>query len=215
MLQLIANRQGIGDMFAEGSLSAAKKLGRSSSDFAIQVKNLELAGVEPRGSFGMALAYSTSDRGGCHQRCWTPGAELSGALTRFSFDGVPMFVKESQDERSACYSLVVCDFLPFDVPEMVEMLNTATGFSYTTESYLKAGERIWNLTRLFNIREGMNANDDVLPARFYNEKAPKGDPQGKLIDQKSFEKAKAEYYDCRGWDNQGIPTKEKLKSLDL
>ncbi len=215
MLQLIAKREGIGGMFAEGSLSAARKLGQNSSDFAIQVKNLELAGVEPRGSFGMALAYSTSDRGGCHQRCWTPGAELSGTLTRFSFDGIPMFVKDSQDERSACYSLVVCDFLPFEVPEMVEMLNTATGFSYTTESYLKAGERIWNMTRLFNIREGMNVNDDVLPARFYNEKAPKGDPQGKLIDQKSFEKAKSEYYDCRGWNNLGIPTKEKLNSLDL
>ena len=111
MLQLIAKREGIGNMFAEGSLSAAIKLGHNSSDFAIQVKNLELAGVEPRGSFGMSLAYSTSDRGGCHQRCWTPGAELSGTLTRFSFDGVPLFVKESQDERSACYSLVVCDFL--------------------------------------------------------------------------------------------------------
>ncbi|MHA2073714.1 MAG: aldehyde ferredoxin oxidoreductase family protein, partial [Candidatus Hodarchaeales archaeon] len=172
LLQLIAKREGIGNMFAEGSLSAANKLGQNSSNFAIQVKNLELAGVEPRGSFGMALAYSTSDRGGCHQRCWTPGAELSGILTRFSFEGVPNFVKESQDERSACYSLVVCDFLPFNVPEMVEMLNTATGFSYTDDRYLKTGERIWNLTRLFNIREGMNASHDILPGRFYNEKAP-------------------------------------------
>jgi aldehyde:ferredoxin oxidoreductase len=215
LLQLIVKREGIGEMFAEGSLAAASKLGQNSSDFAIQVKNLELAGVEPRGSFGMALAYSTSDRGGCHQRCWTPGAELSGTLTRFSFEGVSKFVKESQDERSVCYSLVVCDFLPFDIDEMVEMLNTATGFTYTTETYLKTGERIWNLTRLFNTREGMNADHDILPARFYNEKAPHGDPKGQIIDKKSFEKAKTEYYEFRGWNSQGIPTKDKLKALGL
>jgi len=215
LLKLIAKRKGIGKLFSAGSLVAAEKLGKNSSDFAIQVKNLELAGVEPRGSFGMALAYATSDRGGCHQRCWTPGAELSGTLTRFSFEGVPKFVKESQDERAVCYSLVLCDFLPFDILEMVGMLNSSTGFSYTPKSYLETGDRIWNLTRLFNTREGMTIDNDVLPNRFYNEKAPEGDPSGQLIDKKAFEKARAEYYECRGWDNQGIPTTEKLKSLGL
>ncbi|MHA2094697.1 MAG: aldehyde ferredoxin oxidoreductase family protein, partial [Candidatus Hodarchaeales archaeon] len=194
MLQHIANRKGIGDFFAQGSLSAAKKLGQESSSFAVQVKGLELAGVEPRGSFGMALAYSTSDRGGCHQRCWTPGAELGGRLTRFSFEGVPQFVKASQDERAACYSLVVCDFLPFDIPEMVEMLNTATGFDYSEESYLLTGERIWNLTRMFNAREGITAKDDVLPKRFLEEAAPAGDPKGQLIKESELEAAKKGYY---------------------
>ncbi len=215
LLRLIAYRKGIGNLFAAGSLAAANNLGQRSSDYAIQVKSLELAGVEPRGSFGMALAYATSDRGGCHQRCWTPSAELSGTLTRFSFEGVPKFVKDTQDERATCYSLVVCDFLPFDLHEMIEMLNAATGFSFTVESYLKTGERIWNLTRLFNIREGMNNSHDVLPSRFYNEKAPHGDPKGQIIDQISFEKAKREYYEYRGWDSRGIPTKEKLKELGL
>lgn len=215
MLHLIVHRKGIGDLFVKGSLAAAKEIGHNSADFAIQVKNLELAGVEPRGSFGMALAYSTSDRGGCHQRCWTPGAELSGVLTRFSMKGVPKFVKESQDERAACFSLVLCDFLPFDVAEMVEMLNTATGFSYTPESYLMTGERIWNITRLFNTREGMTTFNDVLPARFYQEEAPEGDSKGKKIDLEDFEKTKSEYYKLRGWDQEGIPTKEKLKFLDI
>ncbi len=215
MLRLIAERKGIGELFAKGSFSAAKEIGHNSTDFAIQVKNLELAGVEPRGSFGMALAYSTSDRGGCHQRCWTPGAELSGALTRFSMKGVPKFVKESQDERAACFSLVLCDFLPFDIAEMVEMLNTATGFSYTPETYLMTGERIWNIIRLYNTREGMTAFNDILPARFYQDEAPEGDPQGQKINLEDFEKAKVEYYELRGWDHEGIPTKEKLVSLDL
>ncbi|MFX1283319.1 MAG: aldehyde ferredoxin oxidoreductase family protein [Promethearchaeota archaeon] len=215
MLHLIAERKGIGELFAKGSLVAAKKIGQNSADFAIQVKNLELAGVEPRGSFGMALAYATSDRGGCHQRCWTPGAELSGILTRFSMKGVPKFVKESQDERAACFSLVLCDFLPFDIDEMVEMLNIATGFSYTPESYLMTGERIWNIIRLFNTREGMTTFNDVLPARFYQDEAPEGEPRGKRINLEDFERAKAEYYGLRGWDREGIPTKEKLATLDL
>lgn len=215
MLHLIVERKGIGELFAKGSFAAAKEIGQNSANFAIQVKNLELAGVEPRGSFGMALAYSTSDRGGCHQRCWTPGAELSGSLPRFSMEGVPKYVKESQDERAACFSLVLCDFLPFDVPEMVEMLNTATGFSYTPESYLMTGERIWNLTRLFNTREGMTTFNDVLPARFHLEEAPEGDPKGEKIELEDFERAKAEYYKLRGWDTEGIPTKEKLAALNL
>ncbi|MFX0049908.1 MAG: aldehyde ferredoxin oxidoreductase family protein [Candidatus Hermodarchaeota archaeon] len=215
MLHFIAQRQGVGELFSKGSLVAAKKIGHNSTDFAIQVKNLELAGVEPRGSFGMALAYSTADRGGCHQRCWTPGAELSGVLTRFSMKGVPKFIKETQDERAACFSLVLCDFLPFDVPEIVEMLNIATGFSYTPESYLMIGERIWNLIRMFNIREGMGVEYDVLPARFFQEDAPEGDPKGQKIILKDFEKARAEYYGLRGWDTEGIPSKEKLESLGL
>ena len=215
LLHKIASREGIGDFFAEGTLAAANKLGHESTDYAIQVKRLELAGVEPRGSWGMALAYSTSDRGGCHQRCWTPGAELSGTLKRFSFEGVPQFVKSSQDERAVCYSLVLCDFVPFDVPEMVEMLNCATGFDYTSESYLLTGERIWNLTRLFNVREGITAHDDVLPKRFSKEPAPLGDPKGLVIDKGELEVAKAEYYSLRGWDSNGIPTSDKINSLGV
>ncbi|MHA1514520.1 MAG: aldehyde ferredoxin oxidoreductase family protein, partial [Candidatus Heimdallarchaeaceae archaeon] len=204
MIKLISHREKIGDLFAQGSKAAAMKIGHDSMDFAIQVKGNELAGVEPRGSWGMALAYSTSDRGACHQRTWTPSAELCGDLPRFSFEGVPKFVKESQDERAACFSLVVCDFLPFNVPEMVDMLNSATGFSYTPESYLSVGERIWNLTRMFNVREGISALDDVLPKRFYKDKMPEGAAKGQIIITEQFEEAKLEYYRLRGWTDQGI-----------
>ncbi|MHA1219987.1 MAG: aldehyde ferredoxin oxidoreductase family protein [Candidatus Heimdallarchaeaceae archaeon] len=215
MIKLISHREKIGDLFAQGSKAAAMKIGHDSMDFAIQVKGNELAGVEPRGSWGMALAYSTSDRGACHQRTWTPSAELCGDLPRFSFEGVPKFVKESQDERAACFSLVVCDFLPFNVPEMVDMLNSATGFSYTPESYLSVGERIWNLTRKFNVREGISALDDVLPKRFYKDKMPEGAAKGQIIITEQFEEAKLEYYRLRGWTDQGIPTEAKAKQLGL
>jgi aldehyde:ferredoxin oxidoreductase len=215
MIKLISHREKIGDLFAQGSKAAAMKIGHDSMDFAIQVKGNELAGVEPRGSWGMALAYSTSDRGACHQRTWTPSAELRGDLPRFSFEGVPKFVKDSQDERATCFSLVVCDLLTFDVPEMVEMLNSATGFSYTPESYLEVGERIWNLTRMFNVREGITADDDVLPKRFYKDKMPEGDAKGLVVDKDQFEKAKLEYYKLREWNDEGIPVNAKLKKLGL
>ena len=215
MLELIAERKGIGETFAKGSKNAALEIGHDSMDFAIQVKGNELAGVEPRGSWGMALAYSTSDRGACHQRCWTPGAELRGDLKRFSFEGIPDFVKESQDERAVCFSLVLCDFLPFDIPEMVNMLNSATGFSYTPESYLTVGERIWNLTRKFNVREGISADDDALPKRFYKDSMPEGAAKGLSIDEAKFEVAKLEYYKLRGWNEQGIPKEETLNKLNL
>ncbi len=215
MLQLIAHKEGIGVLFSKGSKAAAEKLGNDSSDFAIQVKGLELAGVEPRGSFGMALAYSTADRGACHQRCWTPSAELRGDLKRFSMEGVPKFVKESQDERAACFSLVVCDFLPFDVPEMVEMLNAATGFLYTPESYITTGERIWNTTRMFSVREGITALDDVLPKRFSKEAMPEGPAKGQVVSEEVLEQAKAEYYNLRGWDSNGIPRNETLQRLRI
>jgi len=215
MIKLISHREKIGNLFAQGSKVAAMKIGHDSMDFAIQVKGNELAGVEPRGSWGMALAYSTSDRGACHQRTWTPSAELRGDLPRFSFEGVAKFVKESQDERAACFSLVVCDFLPFNVPEMVELFNSATGFSYTPKSYLTVGERIWNLTRMFNVREGMTADDDILPKRFYTEKMPEGDAKGLVVDKDQFEKAKLEYYSLREWSNKGIPTDAKLRKLGL
>jgi len=215
MIKLISQREKIGELFAQGSKAAAEKIGYDSMDFAIQVKGNELAGVEPRGSWGMALAYSTADRGACHQRTWTPSAELRGDLPRFSFEGVPKFVKESQDERAACFSLVVCDFLPFNVPEIVEMLNSATGFFYTPESYLAVGERIWNLTRMFNVREGITSEDDVLPKRFYNDKMPEGDAKGLVVDKDQFEKARLEYYKLREWNDEGIPMDAKLKKLGL
>jgi aldehyde:ferredoxin oxidoreductase len=215
MLELIAHRKGIGDLFAKGSLGAANELGQNSEEFAIQVKGLELAGIEPRGSWGMALAYSTSDRGACHQRCWTPGAELRGDLPRYSMEGVPKFVIETQDERAVCGSLVLCDFVPFGVDEMVEMLNAATGFDYTSESYLETGARIWNLTRLFNAREGITAADDVLPKRFSKEAVPEGPAKGQIVTEETLDKAKAEYYTLRGWTAEGLPSDSKIKELAL
>jgi aldehyde:ferredoxin oxidoreductase len=212
----IAYRKGLGNLLAEGVQKASEKIGNGSEKFAMHVKGMEIPGYDPRGAFGMALAYATSDRGACHQRAWTVRAEIEGKLTpRYSTNGRAKFVKEAQDERALCFSLVLCDFAPLEVNHFVELLNKATGFGFTAEDYLKTGERIWNLTRLFNVREGITRKDDILPPRFIEEPLPEGVAKGQVITKKTLDEMLDEYYALRGWDKNGIPTKEKLKKLDL
>jgi len=163
----------------------------------------------------MALAYATSDRGGCHQRCWTPSAELAGALKRFSTEGIAQFVKDTQDERAVCFSLVLCDFAPFSVEDFVELLNLATGFDLTEAEYLAAGERIWNLTRIFNVREGIRRRGDTLPARLMEEPLPEGGAKGQVVTREALDRMLDEYYRLRGWNAEGIPGEDKLRELGL
>jgi aldehyde:ferredoxin oxidoreductase len=215
MVKKIAYREGLGDLLAEGVKRASKSIGQGSDIFAIHVKGMELPGYEPRGTWGMALAYATSDRGACHQRAFTPGAELDGVLPRFSTDKLASYVKSVQDERASCFSLVVCDFVPLSVDDCVNLLNSATGFAMTSDDYLTAGERIWNLVRIFNLNAGITREDDRLPLRFHQEKLPSGAAKGQVIPIEDFNKMLDEYYQVRGWDNEGIPTNDKLSSLDL
>ena len=216
MVKKIAYRKGLGNLLAEGVRRASKKIGDGSEKFAMHVKGLEIPGYDPRGAFGMALAYATSDRGACHQRAWTVRAEIEGKLEpRFSTKGRARFVKETQDERAMCFSLVLCDFAPLEVKHFVELLNKATGFNFTVEDYLKTGERIWNLTRLFNVREGITRKDDTLPPRFMEEPLPEGATKGQVVTKEMLDEMLDEYYALRGWDKNGVPTEEKLKELGL
>ncbi len=211
LLRKIAYREGTGNELAEGVRLFSEK--RGGNVYAIHSKGLEFPGYDPRGAFGMALAYATSDRGACHQRVWTVRAEMQGTLTpRYGIEGRAHFVKENQDERACCFSLVLCDFAPFGVDTFVDLLNTATGFSYTEESYMQTGERIWNLTKLFNVKNGVTREDETLPQRIMEEKLEKDEAR---IGKETFEKMLDEYYTLRGWDRNGHPTKEKLKELGL
>jgi len=211
LLRKIAYREGIGNDLAEGVNHFSEK--RGGKDFAMQSKGMEFPGYDPRGAFGMALAYATSDRGACHQRVWTVRAEIEGNLQpRYSIKGRAEFVKENQDERACCFSLVLCDFAPFDVGMFVELLNTATGFEYTKETYMRTGERIWNLTKMFNVKNGITRKDETMPERIMKENLEKDEAH---IGEERFEKMLDEYYELRGWDANGIPTKEKLKELNL
>jgi aldehyde:ferredoxin oxidoreductase len=205
-----------GDLLAEGVMRASEVIGHNTSSFAMHAKGLEIPGYDPRGTFGMGLAYATSDRGACHQRAWTAKAELYDPnLERFSFDKKPEIVKSVQDERAAFFSLVLCDFAPISEEDCVEMWNLSSGFDNTVESYLQAGERIWNIIRLFNLREGMNPKSDTLPERFFTQSFTKGPAKGKTLIKKDFDQSLQQYYKLRGWTKQGIPSKEICKHLGL
>jgi len=215
----IAEQEGIGKVLGQGVREAAREFGENTSRFALQVKGLEIPGYEPRSSWGMALAYATSDRGACHQRAWTVQAEISGAFDRFSFKNKAHFVKELQNERAIAYSLIICDFAPLGITEFINGLQYAIGLSLNEQEYLRIGDRIWNLIRLFNIREGISAKDDTLPARFFEDELPlpvdEGGRGSVCLPEEGFKQALAEYYQIRGWDSNGIPTRERLEELGL
>ncbi len=215
LINAIAYRKGIGNILAEGVRTASEKIGKGSEEYAMHVKGMELPGYDPRGSFGMGLAYATSDRGACHQRAWTVFNEIfADPPTNHSIIGKAGLVKDTQDERAAAFSLVLCDFVPIDVEDFVNLINASTGFGYSKEEYLRCGERIWNLTRLFNIREGISRKDDNLPARL-QDPLPEGPSKGCAITDEMLDSMLDEYYEYRGWTRDGIPGQEKLKELGL
>ena len=217
LITAIAYQKGtIPTLLGQGVGQAAKKLGNNTQTYAMHVKNLEIPGYDPRGSFGMGLAYATSDRGACHQRAWTSMKEMKDPqYNRFSFEKKAQLVKTIQDERSAFFSLVFCDFAPITEQECTDLWNLTTGFTHTTESYLQAGERIWNLIRLFNLREGMKPSDDWLPSRFFNETFTDGPAKNIKLNEQEFQKCLKKYYTLRGWNSQGIPTQKTLQHLNL
>jgi aldehyde:ferredoxin oxidoreductase len=192
--------RGIGKELGKGSKSLS---GSYETDVSMQCKGLEMPGYDPRGLMGMALAYATSNRGGCHLRAYMAAPEVLGKpekVDRLTFSGKAHLVKMYQDETATLDSLVLCKFSSFSIALFAEMLSAATGVDYSTDEYLKCGERIWNLERLFNIKAGLSRKDDTLPDRFFGNGG---------IDRAGFEKTLDEYYHLRGWDENGVQNPEK------
>ncbi|QGP93110.1 Aldehyde ferredoxin oxidoreductase, domains 2 & 3 [Neomoorella glycerini] len=217
LVNAIARRQGCGDLLAQGSRRMAEELGLG--DTAPQVKGMEMSAYDPRASYGIGLAYQTSDRGACHLRTWPIGREISGELPpRNSIEGKPEFVKRQQDEKAAQECLGVCQF-PYGIgllgDELINLLNAAIGTNFTVDSFRRVGERIWNLARLFNVREGLSRKDDLLPLKFSIEPLPDGLSRGKTLSYPLQEQMLDRYYQLRGWDEDGIPSAAKLQELGL
>lgn len=215
MPELIARREGIGAILADGVKIAAEKIDKGAEKYAVHVKGLEYPGYDPRGSIGMALAYATADRGACHLRSWVIAKEAFGDLDPFTTEGKAAEVIDDQDRNSIKWSLILCDFYAADYAIMVKLLSAATGIQYSENELKLMGERIWNLTRAFNIREGFTRKDDTLPPRIMEESLPTGKAKGRRVTKEDFEKMLDEYYKLRGWTKDGIPTLEKLKQLGL
>jgi len=215
LIREIATREGIGMDLAEGSARFARMHG--AEEYAMAVKGLELPAYDPRGAMGQALAYATSNRGGCHLRGNMVGWEILGSpkmLPRFNLSGKTDILVKIQNLSRVTDSLVTCKFLEYSVgyDHLARILSAATGIDYTISSLQTIGERIWNLERLYNIREGIDGTQDTLPARFLNEPLKEGPSSGRVV---NLEEMLGNYYQTREWDAKGVPTPSKLEALGL
>lgn len=222
LLEKIASREGIGDMLAKGVKKAAAEMGGSADDFAVHVKGLESPAWGPRSVPGMGLALATADRGGCHQRAfpilYECGGEWDGEpVDRLALKGKGVIVAHLQNYLAALDTFVKCDFATYGIKDVTyaRMLEAAVGEEWNVEKLMLLGERVWNQIRLFNLREGFTRADDTLPKRFTDEPLPDGPYAGAKITLEDLDQLLDEYYAVRGWDNEGKPTAEKLKTLGL
>ncbi len=210
-----AKREGIGAELAEGSKRLAEKYG--DAETAIHVKGMELPAYDPRGAMGHALGYATSNRGGCHLTGYMAAMEIFNApkkIPRFTLGGKPDLLVLKQNQSAIEDSLVNCKFsgyaLGFDY--QARFVSAITGLDFNVTRLLEIGERIYNLERVFNIGAGFSNADDKLPERFETTPFKEGLSKDRVVPVNEMLMA---YYKVRGWDENGVPKKEKLEELGL
>lgn len=219
IIKKIAYREGIGNLLAEGVKRASEKLGKGSERFAMHNKGLELPGYDLRGLKASALGFNTSTRGGCHLRSSMYDFDLKGKIDRFKADKeYGKLVKEREDLLAVFDSLILCKFIRgvlITYEELSELYTLVTGIKITPGKLKEAGERIYNLEKAYNVREGWTRKDDYPPPRIMEDPIPSGFAKGSLVTKEEFELMLNAYYETRGWNNNGIPAKRKLLELGL
>lgn len=231
VIPLIAKRQGIGELLSEGTARAAKRIGKGAERFAMHVKGLELGFHEPRLKAGLGLGFMLNPHGGDHV---DPPQDVNFVTEAQIKDLKPMGILEPlpADEMSPrkvtlfraihqkqilIDSMVLCviSSLPFSHQHLADIIGAVTGWETGIVEQMQVAERILTTARLFNIREGFTAKDDMLPERFFQPKTD-GPLASKPLDPKKFEQAKRYYYTLMGWDpDTGIPLPEKLEELNI
>lgn len=218
LIPKIAYRQGIGDCLAEGSYEAAKRLGEAAPSRVIHSKKQEFPGYEPRRSFGTGFSLITSNRGADHLRATFYVNEIfKEELDKGGFEEHVDVLLDKEHLVAVVDLLCMCKFgqrngqFTWDV--LAELFSALTVFRFTELELKRAGERIWNLERLYNLREWVE--EDILPERFFEEDLNDGFEGCGKIAKKRFLNARALYYQMRGWNEQGEPEVRKLKELDL
>lgn len=213
----LAKREGFGDKLAEGGYRLAESYGHP--EYSMSVKKLELPAYDPRGAEGHGLGYATNNRGGCHIKNYMISPEILGYPYKMdphdiSDDKVKMLII-FQDLSALIDAAGLCLFTTFGLgaDDYRDMLNAALGWDFSTEDYLKIGERIWNAERLFNLKAGLDpAKDDTLPKRFLEEPMPEGPNKGYVVRLKEM---LPRYYALRGWTEDGKVPPEKAKELGI
>jgi aldehyde:ferredoxin oxidoreductase len=223
MLDKIVFRKGLGDVLAEGTRAAAKKIGKGSADFTCEVKGLDSPMHDGRALHGIGLAYAMSNRGACHLQhldlalesnwCAYPEVGLNGGYTGMSSEGKADVVYKCENLGMLTNAVIICqfNFYALTVTDLLNMMKYSTGFDYDLDELMACGERIWTLKRGLNNLMGVTEADDRLPKRMMTA-FTEGGAAGSLPDMELMLK---EYYPLRGLDAQGRPTKEKLDSLGL
>ena len=232
VIEMIAKREGIGDLLAEGAARAAEKIGKGAEQFAITVKGQELPMHEPRLNRAGAVGYMTNPLGPDHccnmldiffnnfgeKEDVTIPEAISYGLESTSFEDLGpkkiALLKFIQQKRVICDSLGLCLMLPYSFTQIAEVTSAVTGWKITPEDLLKVAERIFNAFRLFNHRHGLSAKDDKLPSRFF-QPTTRGALADKPLDPEQIEAARKYYYALMGWDENGVPTPEKLEELGI
>ena len=213
--KLMGLQQGFGKLLSMGSVRLAEHFGHP--EVAMHSKGLELPAYDPRGFHGMAVALATNNRGGCHLRGYLVGPEALGnpvPVDRFTERGKPGLAILFQNLTATIDSFCNCLFTNFALnPDLYAlMLSAVTGREVNGKALLKIGERIWNIEKLFNLREGFTRKDDTLPKRLLDEPFTSGHSKNKKID---LQPMLDEYYQLRGWSVEGIPSQQKLSELGL
>ena len=220
--ELIASGEGAGAELALGARALAAKYGHP--ELAMEVKNLELPGYDPRGAFGMSLGYATSDRGGCHMRTYPIADEVvGGGLPPDTMDGKAHKVIWSnpaegfigENFAAVKFTGIWCDFWAITPQQVAQLLKHLWKREVSEDEVWAVGERVWNLGRLFNLREGVEPDD--IPRKLYAEEGAHttGVSAGRAIGTETFKAALQEFYQIRGWDETGVPSEAKLAELGV
>ena len=219
-LEKIAERRGLGDLLAEGSRHAAAEVGKGSEAWAMHVKGLEMPGYEPRSLKTMALGLAVATRGACHNRSSAYEADFSSTVDRLKADERRgQITADGEDFSTVLDSLIWCKFLrkAFNdlYVESADIYEHVTGWPMSADELKRAGERINNLKKLFNIREGWTRADDTLPPRALDEKLLDGVAEGVGLPREELDLMIGAYYRARGWNDDGTIPDEKLRELGL
>jgi aldehyde:ferredoxin oxidoreductase len=226
LIPKIAYRKGFGDVLADGSKIAAERIGKQTEKYAMHIKGLELPGYDPRAVKTHGFSFATTYTGADHNKGYASqdifGAPVPEPVDRLDPKGKGRITKWNQDHRAVCCdSATMCNlvmdanFEAGPAQNTADMVNAVAGLDFTADEILKVGERINNLARVFNVREGFDRKDDTFPERILTEPIKDGASKGQYIPKEDLDLMLDEYYAERGWDSNGIPTKEKLNELGL
>jgi aldehyde:ferredoxin oxidoreductase len=221
LLEKMGKREGIGDILAEGVKFAAEKIGKGAEKLAQHIKGVEVTGYDLRCLKTAALGFAVSFRGADHNRHGAYAFDVKGKFNRLKYEkGRAKAVKDIEDVYTIIDSLIICKFSRGtyykEFEDLAKLYTLVTGWETTPEEMRLKGERINNLARVINVREGLGRKDDTLPWKVMNVPIPdEGPSKGAYVTQEELDLMLDDYYEARGWTRDGIPTPEKLKALGM